>query len=188
MIHSKIKKFEKKIKQLSSNKEKLLTQLQNSKEELNKHKEEITSYKTKYAELEWENHKISREYRINNEKYQKDKEFLQQEIELLRTKKLSDVPSLRDSPIHGACEKLDVVQQDEQEIQYRQAVFDKKLLHQDILSLQKRVYELQDEHNKNQEELMTQAKNANIRVSLFTKYAHCVENTRINNKLDQKIH
>lgn len=167
-----LEKFDAQITELTKNKEKLLSQLQNSKEENNKHRDELLSYKKKFAELEWENEKLNYEIttnKTNNDKLRRDKEVLQQENESLR-KKLADNKNaaLKFSSKEGESDKLDIVKHEAEELEkrYRQALEDKEALHEDIVALQKRVSELREEYNKNQDELQTQAQNANVRVSL----------------------
>lgn len=156
-----------------NNKVKLETQLLNSKAETQRHKDELLTYKKKYAESDWEKEKLNHELitnKTNIEKLKKDKSHLQQEIVSLR-KKMAESSNLATKSVtkEGDFAKLDVVQQEADELQerYGQALKEKEQLHEDIMTLQNRVSELQDEYSKNMDELQAQAQSANVKVRIL---------------------
>lgn len=171
-----LEKFQGKITELFNHKTQLERQLLNAKEESKKNKDELLVLKKKNAEVEWENEKLSYELttnKTNAEKLKKEKDNLQEEITLLKEKVVKSSSS--ETTKSGSDKKeekdflnLDEVKQqaDELEERYRQALQEKEHLHDDIMALQRRSSELQDEYQRNMDELQAQAQNASVKVRL----------------------
>lgn len=163
-------KYQTRIDDLINEKTTIEQQLRNARKQAKKYKEELAAAKRKQAETEWENEKQAREIsslKVTSERLGTEKDNLGLEVSSLR-KRLSSTsqPRLLSAAKEGENSGLDVAKQEIEKLErrYRLAMEEKEGLHVDIVSLQRRMGELQMEYKNTEKELQTQAQNANVKV------------------------